>query len=650
MENDRDLSRDAVLLRKLIDAVKSNLDNEQFGVAELSEAVAISRFQLHRKLKSLKGKSVSQFIREVRLEEARKMLLADVGTAAEISYRVGFNNPTYFNKCFRDLYGYSPGETRRKHAAEVSALPSEIPPSPVTVEDRGLNRPSHASLVSSRQNTLRKIWLFAIPVVIVVILASIYFLLPQKSNQVAIAILPLDDLTGQPEEAFFVSGMHDALIGQLGQVSGLRVISRTSTLRYPNREMLLKDIARELGVDAIVEGSVYGVGDSVRIQLQLIEVFPRERHVWAKEYHEDIRNALTMHSTVVQDIAREIQVSLTAEEESKLKNVREVNSETYRNYLRAMFHINQFNLKEVEKGISILQESIKTDPGDPLPWAGLAVGYSTIGHSPSAFGHAYTHAKAAANKAISLDDNLAEAHLALALVALYDEWDWAVAEREFRKAIAINPNLASAHTHYAWLLMLKNRIDEMWRHSKLAVELDPFLSLYSGYLASQYWYTGQKERALEEVTRVLEFDPNSDFALFVQGAVYSSTDMHDKAVEIHEKAAELNKQWKWPLATTYAYAGRKDDALAMTAELRIDPRPVEAWGLAEAYAAMGETDEAFRWLERAYSDRFSWMPWIDWNPNFQPLRHDPRFDQMLNLLKLPPSIMRESPSVPDTGS
>src|SRR5690606_20662892 len=432
-----------------------------------------------------------------------------------------------------------------------------------------------------------------------------------------------------------VSGMHDALIGQLGRISGLRVISRTSTLRYPAQDMLLQDIARELGVDAIVEGSVYGAGDSVRIQLQLIEVFPRERHVWAREYHEDIRKALTMHSSVVQDIAREIEVSLTAEETRHVMKEREVDSETYRNYLRGMYHINQFSLAEVEKGVAILQRAIDMDPADPLPWAGLAIGYSTIGHSPSTIEHAYTRAKSAAQKAISLDDNLAEAHLALALVALYDEWDWDTAAREFQRAIDINPSLAAAHTHYAWFHMLFGRLDEMWAHSKLAVQLDPFLSLYSGYLASQYWYTGDNDQALVEVDRVMDFEPDSDFALFVQGAAYLSKGLYDEGVAAHEKAANLYPRWRWLLPSAYAIAGRRDDALRVAETLKKNPRAVDAWGLAEAYTALGDLDQAFYWLEQGYDKRMSWIPWIAWNPNLKPLQQDARFSEMMERLKLP---------------
>jgi TolB-like protein len=580
-----------------------------------------SRFQLHRKLKQLKGKSVSQFIRDIRLEEARKMLAADVGTVAEIAYRVGFSSPSYFSKCFHDHFGFPPIESRKYASADTVTITL----SPVT-KPVGVASPSR-----------RKVFLFAGAVVLAAAIALVgyYAFRPAAPRQVALAVLPLDNLTGSDEQTYFVSGMHDALIGQLGRISGLRVISRTSTLRYPSRDMLLQDIARELGVDAIVEGSVYGTGDSVRIQLQLIEVFPRERHVWAKEYHEDIRKALTLQSSVVQDIAREIQVSLTEEETKSIMKAREVDSELYRNYLRGMYHINQFSLAEVEKGIGILQNAINIDPADPLPWAGLAIGYSVIGHSPSTIDQAYSRAKSAAHRAIALDESLPEAHLALALVALYDEWDWETAEREFKRAIELNPNLAVAHTHYAWYHMLFGQLDEMWTHSKLAVQLDPFLSLYSGYLASQYWYTGDNDLALTEVARVMDFEPDADFALFVQGSAYLSKGMISEGVAVHEKAAQLYPKWRWLLPATYASAGRRNDAIQIAEEIKRTAGANDAWGLAEAYAVLGDFDQAFYWLERAYERRMSWVPWIAWNPNFKSLQQDVRFSQMMAKLKLP---------------
>ena len=335
---------------------------------------------------------------------------------------------------------------------------------------------------------------------------------------------------------YFVNGMHDALIGELGQVSALRVISRTSTLRYPKSEMLLQDIARELGVDVIVEGSVYGTGDSIRIQLQMIEAFPKERHIWAKEYHSDIQHALAMHSSVVRDISREIRVTLTPDEEKRLIKTRTVKPETYRAYLMGMHHLNQFTPESVEKGMAYLHDAVRNDPGDPLLWAALAMGYDTQGHSQSPAPDAYSKAKAAAARALALDETLADTHLALALIALYQDWDWEVAGREFDRALEINPNLADAHSHYAWYKFLFGQMEEGLMHAKKATELDPFSSLHTSYLASEYWWTDQYEKGLLEVDKSLRLMPDYGFALFVKGGIYSSKKMHDEAIEIRSKA------------------------------------------------------------------------------------------------------------------
>ena len=228
------------------------------------------------------------------MSEAMKMLRADAGTTSEISYRVGFTSPSYFNKCFHDFYGYSPGEVKKRNADLQPTNHVEIQQQSEPAEAE----PQSISQVPRRSS--KNVLLILVPVFLLALFFLYLFFRP-KQEQISIAILPLDDLTGYPEQAYFVNGMHDALIGELGQVSALRVISRTSTLRYPKSEMLLQDIARELGVDVIVEGSVYGSGDSIRIQLQMIEAFPKERHIWAKEYHSDIQHALAMHSSVVQE-------------------------------------------------------------------------------------------------------------------------------------------------------------------------------------------------------------------------------------------------------------------------------------------------------------------------------------------------------------
>lgn len=631
MESQKILSRDEVFLKKITEAVLNNLENEQFGVTELSEQVAISRFQLHRKLKLLRGKSVSQFIREIRLAEAMKMLQADAGTTSEIGYKVGFTSPSYFNKCFRDYYGFAPGEVKKRTAAP---RPDELHNVNSTSE------PLHNDIADvkppERSGKKNRTPLFLLIFVAIIGLVIFYIFFPVRRDQLSIAILPLDNLSGFPEQTYFVNGMHDALIGELGQISALRVISRTSTMRYQKSEMLIQDIAEELGVDMIVEGSVYGSGDSVRIQLQLIEAFPKERHVWAKEYHQNIQNALAMHSSVVRDIAKEIRISLTPEEEVRINKTRTVNPETYKAYLSGMHYLTQFTPEAIEKGMTYLLDAVRKDPGDPLPWAGLAIGYNTLGHAPSPPPDAYTNAKAAAKRALALDETLAETHLALAMIALYQDWDWKVADEGFSRALEINPNLADAHANYAWFKMLFGKNDETLQHARKATSLDPFSSLHASYLASELWWMGRHDEGLIEVDRALKLMPDHGFALFVKGGIFSSKNSHEQAIENSRKASDVSPTWRWTLASSYAAASQIDEARKIADEIKMDPSSIDTWGLAEVYARLGEKDPAFDWLEQGYKTRFSWMPWIACNPNYEFLHNDPRFDDLLKRMNLPP--------------
>ena len=275
-----------------------------------------------------------------------------------------------------------------------------------------------------------------------------------RPDERSIAVLPLHNLTGQVENNYFVDGMHDALIGELGQIGSLRVISRTSTLRYRDSNILLKDIAHELGVNTIVEGSIIGAGDSLRILIQLIDVYPKERHIFANEYPDGMHNVLTVQSSAVKDIAKKINVKLSKNEEQRLAKQRTVNPETYKAYLRGMYYLNQGTEESFEKGINYLQEAIDKDPGDPYAYAGLAVGYAMVGHGQLNSEEAFLRATSAAKKAIKLDPTIDEAYTALSILYLYDVWDWSLTKEAFENALANNPNNEIAHAHFAWYYVL----------------------------------------------------------------------------------------------------------------------------------------------------------------------------------------------------
>lgn len=621
-------SMDQAFLEELTKAVEQNLGKEKFGVKELAHEAGMSRSKIHRKLHSLTGQSTTQFIREIRLQHAHELLRNRVGTVSEISYRVGFGSPSYFSKCFHDYYGVPPVEAVGKNRGDQ--ISAEAPSVRKTTPASGLSLIRRYSLYKG-----------SALIVVVLLLISGYLYKnslqpPAPSVQESIAVIPLQNLTGNADNNFIIVGLHDALISELGQISSLRVISRTSTLQFKNPGTDITDIAGRLGVDHIIEGSVYSAGDSLRIQLQLIRIYPEERHLWAQAYYRDLSDVLVMLGEVTREVVEEVQVALTPDEEILLTAQRKVNPEAYKAYLRGIYHLNQFTPEGYQRGIDYLLEATRIDPADPLPWARLAQGYNSAGHGAAPPPDAFDKAQAAAQIALNLDETLGEIHLALALVDLYQNWDWTAAEQGFRKTFTYNPNIAEAYANHSWFMMMKgDDAKDVIAEQQRAVKLDPFMPLYSTYQSFIYWWLGEPDLAIEAALESLAVDPGYAYGYYVLSQAYAAAGHFDQAIEAAEKAAGLNPRWTFAIGSIHALAGNTGKAVSVALELEIDAGPIETWGLAEIYATLGDADEAFRWLESCYEMRFSWYPWINWNPYFQPLKVDTRFDDHLNRLRLP---------------
>ncbi|MBT8185287.1 MAG: helix-turn-helix domain-containing protein [Eudoraea sp.] len=640
-------SQDEVFIQKLTNIVLENLNSEQFGVSSLAEHIGLSRSHLHRKLKVLKGQSVSRFIREVRLKEAMKMLKQNVANVSEIAYSVGFSSTSYFNTCFHEYYGYPPGKVGKKHQAGIEE--SEVPEQ---LKTQGQFSNIDVPLAVDREDTAeadeplaRKIKMapvFFIGLATVILLAA-FFLLNRSKTTVAgtppraIAILPLDHLSAAADQEYLTDGIHDALIGELGTIKGLRVISRTSTLRYPESDLLAKDIAKELGVDAIVEGSVLIWGDSLRLQLQLIDVFPEEEHLWAQEYYQNLDNILSVQSNAIKDIASTIQINLTGEEEQRLTRVKKVDPQTYKSYLRGMYFLNKSTPEEFQEGLNYLHEAIALDPADPHAYAGLAEGYATLGHGPDPSNTYWQRGKLAAVRAIELDSNMAKGYATLGVIKLYFEGDWEGAELNFNKALAINPNDAFTRFHYAWYHILMGQMDEALKEHRLAKELDPLTPIITADMGMAHFWVGNYDKAITELEQALEIDNNFGHAWWALGNVYLQKGWKNKALEAHEQAVSINPVWKWALANTYAVSGDREKAMAIVADLKnhsISPRT--AFGLVQVYVTLGMLDEAFYWLGQQPQD--VWLPWLRTWPGFESLRKDSRFHAYLKEKKLPPIV------------
>jgi TolB-like protein/Tfp pilus assembly protein PilF len=446
-----------------------------------------------------------------------------------------------------------------------------------------------------------------------------------------IVVLPFESLSADPEQRYLAEGIHEALITDLAKISSLsRVIARTSAMRYEKTAKPLSQVARELGVDAIITGSVLRVANRVRVTAHLINP-ATEEHLWSESFERELRDVLSLQNEIVAAIIRTGHLKLSGEETVRLATARTVNPDAYEAYLKGKFHLNKMTPDGYEKGLASLNQAVEKDPTNPLPYAALALGYSLVGHErhPDAF----ARARAAARKAEELGgEPLAEMYLAFGMAKLYSDWDYMGAEKDLRRALDLNPSLGEAHRDYSWYLFLVGRRDEALAEMKRAQEVEPLTPLFAADRGWQYWWIGKNDEALVEARKSLDLDPNFNEGLHVLGSVYAEMGMYAEALEAHRKLAEVDPDWRWSLARTYAQAGRKDEAREALAKfLKEKPEPTGAWAgwfLAEAYAALAEKDEALRWLEAAYRERHSFLPWINDNRAYASLRSDPRFQDL----------------------
>jgi len=449
-----------------------------------------------------------------------------------------------------------------------------------------------------------------------------------------IAVLPPENLTG--EEEVFVVGQHQALIDHLAAIGGFRVISRNSTVRYQDTDMTLPEIADELGVLAVVTSSLERHGDTVGLRVQMIETDPEEDQLWSGSTHEVISGLYSMYGDLALSIAASADVRVTTAEETRLGAERPIDPETYGAFLEGMHYIYKDTPEDAAKGISLLREVVDQNRSDALAWAGLAFGYVAIGHGPLPTPDVWTNARAAADRALRLDPNLAEAWSAKADVLFFDDWDWEGAEAAFQRANELNPSIAYNHFQYAWLLLVMGRYEEAVVEHELAAELDPFTPWQVALLGWCYLYGGEIEKAKEEAQRTLDLYPDDATGLFVLGAALQMEGRNEEAIAIHERMGELYPFFRWLTGATYARAGRSEEARRIAAEIEAgEMTGMDAYGLAVLYGALGDVEATYRWF--THEPNHCWRPaaWIDPIVGIPPeVLSDPRFDDFLDRLGL----------------
>lgn len=451
----------------------------------------------------------------------------------------------------------------------------------------------------------------------------------------SLAVLPLDNFSHNPAEEYFADGMTEELTTQLAQISALRVISRTSVMRYKGANKPLPEVAKELHVDAVVEGSVMQIGDRVRITAQLIQA-PTDKHLWAKDYEGDARDVLALQQQVAKAIAAEVKVQLTPQEQSRLSSPHPVDPAAHEAVLKGNY-LNKGTGAQQRKAKEYFAEAIRIDPGYAPAYAGLADYYwSSFDLRPL---DAMPVAKQNALKALDLDPSLAQAHYELAAIHFYGDWDWDGAEKEFKTALQLNPGDAESHRFYSFFLAARSRAPEAQAESRRAQDLDP-LSISTQVTAGfVLYFTHDFDKAIEQCRRVLELDPNSAGAYDCLGSSYLATGMYEQGIAASQKSSNLwadDPQRLVGLGRAYGLADRKTDAKRVLEQLRQLSQHgyLPPYFFATIYGAMGERDKAFSALDRAVDERDVYLPWLSVDSAADPLRSDPRFQQILRRVGL----------------
>jgi len=455
----------------------------------------------------------------------------------------------------------------------------------------------------------------------------------------SLAVLPLENLSGDPQQEYFSDGMHEALITDLAQVGGLkRVIARSSVMRFKGAKTPLSQVARELKVDALITGAVLRSGDRVRVTAQLIN--PRtESQLWAQSYDRDLRDVLSLQNEIVSAITREVKVQLTPQEETRLASTRQVNPEAYEACLKGQFHWYKLTRTDLESALKYFELALEKDPKYAPAHAGIAlvwIGRQQQGFVPAS--EATPKAKAAALKALELDGTLAEVHYTLAGIYTWGDWDWASGERAYRRAIELNPNYPNPRPGYSHLLYVMRRPEEVMAQIQRAVELDPLNALFQDFYAMDLMYARRYDDAVALLRKILDNSPNDAIALSTLRSAYHMKHMYKEALEIWKAsyAAKGDRESVDALERGFTENGyqRALQRVAETLIARSKTTYVTPWQIGTLYTRAGMNNEALEWLDKAYEAHDPNMPYISVDPIFDDLRSEPRFQDILRRMKL----------------
>ena len=509
-------------------------------------------------------------------------------------------------------------------------------------------RDSHPPYPAVRRN----LWLLLLPILAVLALGSVGLFFwrsePPKSahslggpatfaiSEKSIAVLPFENLSGNPENAYFADGIKDEILTRLSKIAALKVISRTSTQKFKSAPENVHEIARQLGVANILEGSVQKSGETVRVTVQLIHA-QSDTHLWAETYDRKLTDMFQVESEVAQRIATALEATLSGAEKRALEAKPTANVEAHQAYLKGRYFWNKRTTEGYQKAGEYFRQAIAIDPNYAPAYAGLSDAYQFEAFNAVTRTDLHAKARVAAQKAIALDETLAEPHASLGLLAMNYDWDWATAEREFGRAIELNPNYATAHHWYAEYLAAVGQLDKTLVGIKRARELDPLSLIINTDTGKVLYYARRYDDAIKQLRETLRMDPDFPQANVWLGSVCATTGLYGEAIAAFKKVSDNSWALGW-LGYVYGISGRRDETEKILGELKQieTERPIDPHILVCLYLGLGDKDQAFAALEKDYETRSVGMTSLKVNPWYDSLRSDPRFADLLRRTNLPP--------------
>jgi TolB-like protein/AraC-like DNA-binding protein len=613
-------SMDDQFLSTINKIIEDNLDNENFSVEDLAQQARLSRSMLHRKLIKLTGKSATDLITEIRLIHAKELLENDVATVSEIAYKVGFSSPSYFDRLFKKHFKVSPGDIRKGVVVHSDQ--------PYTYQKKKI-----PALPGQKLFSLRNVVLIIILVIVIAGVGIYYISREKEPSEKSIAILPFENLSTNAENQFFADGIVEDLLYRLSSINELKVISRTSSEMFRNKgNKTSPEIADILGVNYILEGSVQRESDNIRISVQLIDA-QKDDHILSKQYDRELSEFFKIQSEIAGQIASELSLALTERQTDELKQ-KQTNSLKAFEYMQlGRYHLNKRTPDDLYASVKYLSRAIAEDPDYALAYALLANAYHILGwydYIDRQTGR--DSAEYLSLKALSMDENIGEAHNVLGEIYYDYDWNYTLAEKEFKKALAISPNNATTYRHYGELMTILGNLGKAREFYDKAIQLDPYS--YIIRFGSSYAYFREKkyEQALIEYKICQGLAKDNPGPIKNEFFIHVITGNTSAALESYKKYGMMTGMWTPDLADSLFYAEGINGLVKW--RLKIGNW---SWRIGEAhyYALLGEKDKALDILEQALKEGYL-VPFNTADPEFENLHSEPRFIAIRGKMGLPP--------------